>query len=88
MTHEQFVTRKKVRKLSLHDIGRRLNTVANRFLALWAGDDAAAKRSLMLMCTEPELKEMLLLAVDTVMDRRQRRIDYELDGFRIRWPGR
>jgi len=34
------------------------------------------------------LKEMLLLAVNTVVSRRRRRIDYELDGFRIRWPGR
>jgi hypothetical protein len=88
MTHEQFAARKKVRKLSLHDIGRRLNTVADRFLALWAGDDAAAKRSLIMMGAEPQLKEMLLLAVNTVVSRRRRRIDYELDGFRIRWPGR
>jgi hypothetical protein len=87
MTHEQFAARKKVRKLALQDIGRKLNTVADRFLALSAGDDTAAKQSLMMMGAEPQLKEMLLLAVDTVVDRRQRRIDYELDGFRIRWPG-
>ena len=88
MTPSQFVASQEVRRLALQDIGRRLNTVADRFLALCAGDDAAAKRSLMLMGAEPQLKEMLLLAVDTVVSRRQRRIDYVLDGFRIRWPGR
>ncbi len=88
MTTAQLMASQEVRKLMLHDIGRRLNTVADRLLALWAGDDAAAKRSLIMMGAEPQLKEMLLLAVDTVVDRRQRRIDYEMDGFRIRWPGR
>ena len=88
MTPSQFVASQEVRRLTLQDIGRRLNTVADRFLALWAGDDAAAKRSLMQIGAEPQLKEMLLLAVDTVVSRRQRRIDYVLDGFRIHWPGR
>ena len=88
MTPAQFVASQEVRRLTLQDIGRRLNTVADRFLALWAGDDAAAKRSLMMMGAEPQLKEMLLLAVDTVVSRRQRQLDYVLDGFRIRWPGR
>ena len=88
MTSAQLMATQAVRRLTLQDIGRRLNTVADRFLALWAGDDAEAKRSLLLMTAKPQLKEMLLLAVDTVVTRRQRRSDYELDGFRIRWPGR
>ena len=88
MTPTQLMATQAVRRLTLQGIGRRLNTVADRFLALWAGDDAAAKQSLMLMGAEPQLKEMLLLAVDTVVSRRQRKIDYELDGFRVRWQGR
>ena len=88
MTPAQFVASREVRRLTLQDIGRRLNTIADRFLALWAGDDTAAKQALMLMAAEPQLKEMLLLAVDTVVSRRQRRIDHELDGVRVRWKVR
>ena len=88
MTPAQVMACEQVRRLRLEDIGRRLNSVADRFLALCAGDDEAAKRSLDMIPAEPQLKEMLLLAVDTVVSRRQRRIDYELDGFRVRWAGR
>jgi len=88
MTPAQRTASQEVRRLTLQDIGRRLNTVADRFLALWAGDDTAAKRSLMLIRAEPQLKEMLLVAVDTVVSRRQRQLDYALDGFRIHWLDR
>ena len=88
MTSAQVMAIEEIRRLTCRDIGRRFNTVADRFLALWAGDDTAARRSLMTMGTEPQLKEMLLLAVNTVVNRRQRRVDYELDGFRVGWPRR
>lgn len=88
MTPTQLMASQEVRRLTLQDIGRRFNTVADRFLALWAGDDAAAKRSLMRIRAEPQLKAMLLLAVDTVVSRRQRQLDYVLDGFRIHWLDR
>lgn len=88
MTSMQIVAKEEVQRLTLQDTGRRLNTVADRFLALWAGDDTAAKRALMTMSAEPQVKEMLLLAVDTVINRKERRTDYELDGFRVRWAGR
>lgn len=88
MTPAQVMACEQVRRLRLEDIGRRLNNVADRFLALCAGDEAAAKRSLVMMPAEPQLKEMLLLAVDTVVSRKQRRVDYEVDGFRVRWAGR
>jgi hypothetical protein len=88
MTSAQFMASQEVRRLTLQDVGRKLNTVADRFLALWAGDGAAAKRSLMRIRAEPQLKEMLLLAVDTIVSRRQRQLDYALDGFRIHWLDR
>ena len=84
MTSAQVVAREEIKGLTLTDVGRRLNTVAEGFLALWAGDDAAAKRSLMLLPAGPQLKAMLLLAVDTVVRRRQRELDYELNSYRIR----
>lgn len=88
MTPAQIMACEQVRRLRLEDIGRRLNSVADRFLALCAGDDEAAKRSLVMIPAEPQVKEMLLLAVDTVVSRRQRQLDYVLDGFRVRWTGR
>ena len=84
MTPAQIMARKEIKGLSLADLGRSLNTVAAWFLALWAGDSDAATRSLYEMQLEPELRSMLCLAVDTVARRRQRLLDYELNGFRIR----
>ena len=84
MTSAQLMATQAVRRLTLQDIGRRLNTVADWFLALWAGDTDAARRSLYEMQIEPELRSMLCLAVDTVVRRHQRRLDYELNGLRIR----
>ena len=83
MSPAQIAVREEVKRLSLADVGRSLNAVADRFLALWAGDAAAAKQSLRRMPMEPELKRMLCLGVDTVVTRRQRQIDYELNGLRI-----
>jgi hypothetical protein len=88
MTAVAKAARERVRRLTLADVGVHLNTAADWFLALFDSDAEAARQSLQGMPLEPNLKQMLCLAVDTVVDRRQRRIDYELDGFRIRWPGR
>ena len=87
MTPAQIVAREEIKGLTPDNIGRRLNTVAEGLLALWAGDDTAAKGSLVLSPMEARLKAMLLLALDTVVRRRQRQLDYELDGFRIRRSG-
>ena len=83
MTVAQIEVREAVKRLTLSDVGRSLNTVASWFLALWAGDIHAARRSLCEMQIEPELRSMLCLAVDTVVRRHQRRLDYELNGLRI-----
>jgi len=88
MTAVAMAARERVRRLALADVGVHLNTAADWFLALFDADAEAARQSLQGMPLEPNLKQTLCLAVDTVVDRRQRRIDYELDGFRIRWPGR
>jgi hypothetical protein len=83
MTGAQIESREAVKRLTLGDVGRSLNTVAAWFLALWAGDTDAARRSLCEMQIEPELRSMLCLAVDTIARRRRRQLDYELNGFRI-----
>ena len=88
MTAVAKAARERVRRLTLADVGVHLNTVADWFLALFDSDAEAARQSLQGMPLEPNLKQTLCLAVDTVVSRRQRRINYELDGFRIRWPGR
>ena len=84
MTPAQVEAREQVKGLTLADVKRRLNTAADMFLALWAGDADAAKRSLFGMPVQAQVREMLCLAVDTVVSRRQRQLDYELDGFRVR----
>jgi len=84
MTAAQIAARDQISRLTLRDIGRRLNTVAEHFLAFWAGDAAAARQSLCEMPVEPQLREMLCLAMDTVSHRRQRQLNRELDGLRIR----
>ena len=83
MTVAKVEAREAVKRLTLSDIGRSLNTVAAWFLALWAGDTDAARRSLCEMQIEPELRSMLCLAVDTIARRRRRQLDYELNGYRI-----
>jgi len=84
MTAGQIRAREQIGRLTLKSIGRRLNTVADHFLAFWAGDAAAAKQSLCEMPVQPQLREMLCLAMDTVAARRQRQLNRELDGLRIR----
>ena len=84
MTRTQTAAREQVKQLTLADLGRGINTAAAWFLALWAGDIDAARRSLYEMQIEPELRSMLCLAVDTVARRRQRQLDYELNGLYIR----
>ena len=84
MTPAQIIAREEIKGITLTDLGRSLNTVAGWFLALWAGDIDAARQSLCEMQLEPELRSMLCLAVDTIARRRQRRLDYELNGFCIR----
>ena len=44
----------------------------------------AAKQSLSEMPVQTQLREMLCLAMDTVAARRQRQLDRELGGLRIR----
>ena len=83
MTTAQIAAREQLRRVSRRDIGRHLNTVAANFLASWAGDMAAAKQSLAVMPVQPQVREMLCLAMDTVAARRQRQLDRELDGRRI-----
>ena len=70
--------------LTLADVKDNLVTVAERFLAQWLGDSQAAKASLAEMRVNGELAGMLGLAMDTVEHRRQRALDYELEGCRIR----
>ena len=84
MTQTQIAAREQVKQVTLADLGRSLTTVADWFLALWAGDSDAARRSLWQMPVEPHLKAMLCLALRTAVRRHQRQLDYELDGFRIR----
>ena len=84
MTAAQIAVREQIGRLTLRDIGRSLNPVADRLLAFWAGDMEAAKQSLHEMPVQPQLREMLCLAMDTVAHRRQRQLDWELDGLRIR----
>ena len=84
MTRTQTTAREQIKRLTIADLGRSLNTAADWFLALWAGDTDAARRSLYEMQIEPELRSMLCLAVDTVTRRRQHQLDYELNSFCIR----
>lgn len=84
MTAAQLAARGQVNKVTLKDIGRSLNPVAERLLAFWAGDMEAAKRSLFEMPVQSQVREMLCLAMDTVKHRRERRLDRELNGLRIR----
>jgi len=84
MTVAQLAAREQVSRLTLKDIGRRLNTVAADFLAFWAGDMEAAKRALRDAPLDRELREMLCLAIDTVVARRERQLNRELDGGRVR----
>ena len=84
MTQAQIAAREQIGRITLKDIGRRLNSVAAQFLGFWGGDAAAAKRSLRDMRVRPQVREMLSLAMDTVTHRRQRQLNRELDGLRIR----
>ena len=59
-------------------------TVAERYLAQWRGDMLAATASLVELGVNGQLAGTLRLAMDTVQKRRQRRLDIELDGFRVR----
>jgi len=88
MTAAQIAVREQIGRLTLRDIGRSLNPVADQLLAFWAGDMEAAKQSLSEMPVQPQLREMLCLAMDTVAHRRQRQLDRELDGLRIRYGRR
>ena len=76
--------RERVRALTLFDITDGVTSVAERFLALWRGDDIAAKESLLEMGVQPDLAHMLCLAIDTLQRRRQRELDLELNGYHIR----
>lgn len=84
MTPAQAVAKRQIAQLTLKDIGRRLNTVAQWLLAYWAGDVDAVKRSLVELPLNPRMRTMLWMAVDTVVARRQRQLDYELNDSRIR----
>jgi len=84
MTVAQLAAKEQVSKLTLKDIGRRLNTVAADFLAFWAGDIEAAKQALREASLDGELRAMLCLAIDTVVARRERQLGRELDGVRVR----
>jgi len=88
MTTAQLAAREQVSMLTLRDIGRRLNTVAANFLAFWAGDIGAAKRALSEAPLDGELRGMLFLAMDTVVARRERQLNRELDGQRVWHSGR
>ena len=84
MTAQQLQFRQVVKTLTLEDIKDNLNTIAARFLALWCGDSEAAKTSLDEMGVDGRLKHMLCVAISTVERRRERQLDYELGGMRIR----
>ena len=85
MTIEQReALRDEVRSLTLGDVKDNLVTVAERYLAHWLGDSGAARASLAEMRVNGELAGMLGLAMDTVEHRRQRRLNRELDGLRVR----
>ena len=88
MTVAQLAAREQVSRLTIRDIGRRLNTVAADFLAFWAGDIEAAKQALRDAPLDRELREMLCLAIDTVVARRGRQLNRELDGQRVWRSGR
>ena len=84
MTIQQASLRDTVRSLTLSDITDNIIDVAERFLAQWLGDSQAAKASLVEMGVNGELAGTLGLAMDTVERRRQRTLDRELGGCRIR----
>jgi len=84
MTIQQTSLRDTVRSLTLSDIKDSIIDVAESFLAQWCGDSQAAKVSLVEMGVNGELAGMLGLAMDTVERRRQRALDRELGGCRIR----
>jgi len=84
MTTAQIAARKKVGSLTLANVGRNLNSVAEGFLALCAGDEEEAKRSLLGMPLEPQLGAVLYLAVETVAQRRQRELDLDLSRWGVR----
>jgi hypothetical protein len=88
MTTTQLAAREQVSRLTLKDIGRGLNTAADRFLAFWAGDIGAAKSALKDLPINSELREMLCLAMDTVVARRERQLNRDLDGQRVWRSGR
>ena len=84
MTVAQMAAREQVKRVDLDDIGRSLNMVAERLVALWDGDAEAAKSSLRELPLNGRLRHMLCLAVDTITRRRQRQVNRELGGWRIR----
>ena len=84
MTIQQASFMDKIRSLTLSDIRDNIVTVAERLLAQWRGDSYAAKASLVEMGVNGELAGMLGLAMATVERRRQRALNRELGGCRIR----
>ncbi len=84
MTIQQASLMDRIRSLTLSDIRDNIIDVADRFLAQWCGDSQAAKDSLTKMGVNGELAGMLCLAMDTVEYRRQRRLNREIGGCRIR----
>jgi len=84
MTRAQIAAREQIKRLTLADVGRGFITAAEWLLAFWRGDAKAAKKSLRELPIDAKLRQMLSLAVDTAVARRQRQLDYELNGPRIR----
>ena len=82
MTTAQVSARHQLSRITLKDVGRRLNTVAADFLGSFAGDVEAAKGALTEAPLDWELREMLTLAMDTVVARRERELNRALDGRR------
>lgn len=84
MTTQQIALRDRVRSITLADVNGDLVTVAEQFMASWAGDSTAAKESLLEMGVNGEFGHMLGLAIDSAERRHQRQLNYELDGYRVR----
>ena len=83
MTPTQIAAREQIKRLTFADVGRRFITAAEWLLAFWRGDADAAKQSLCDLPINAQVRQMLSLAVDTAVARRQRQLDYELNGLRV-----
>ncbi len=84
MTIQQASLMYTVRSLTLSDIRDNIIDVDERLISHWSGYSCAAKASLVEMGVNGELDGMLGLAMATVERRRQRVLDRELGGCRIR----